>query len=490
MEKNLPLHLQEVIFGSSDSSISRQISRLEKEGKIRKLAPRVYSGNLEDEPAAIIGRNLFSVLGRLYPGAVLSHRSALEFQPTATGQVFLTYTYTKKVNLPGITIRFLKGAGAVEGDNPIADGLYVSQKERAFLENFQISRKPGPYSKTLSLPEMEERLEQMVQIHGEGALNEFRDRARVISEALGMASEFQKLNAVISALLKTHPSNILQSPLATARAFGMPYDPMRYELFVQLYQALNQFEFRVFEVSNSDDRSFKNFAFFESYFSNYIEGTKFEIGQAKEIIETQKPIPTRHEDSHDVLGTYQLASNRKEMSIIPQTPDELIEILKYRHRILLSARREKNPGKFKDKNNFAGQTAFVDRNLVRGTLVKSFELYDALKQAFARAAYMMFAISEIHPFLDGNGRIARVMMNAELVHQNQAKILIPTVYREDYILTLRKLTRSKEPEAFIRMLAKIHEFSAKLTGKSLDAMQKFLENANAFLEPDDGYLRF
>ena len=27
----------------------------------------------------------------------------------------------------------------------------------------------------------------------------------------------------------------------------------------------------------------------------------------------------------------------------------------------------------------------------------------------------MFLISEVHPFDDGNGRIARVMMNAELV---------------------------------------------------------------------------
>lgn len=50
MEKNLPIHLQEIIFGSSDSSVSKKISKLEKEGKVRKLAPRLYSGNLEDEP--------------------------------------------------------------------------------------------------------------------------------------------------------------------------------------------------------------------------------------------------------------------------------------------------------------------------------------------------------------------------------------------------------------------------------------------------------
>ncbi len=39
------------------------------------------------------------------------------------------------------------------------------------------------------------------------------------------------------------------------------------------------------------------------------------------------------------------------------------------------------------------------------------------------------------------GRIARVMLNAELVHGKRSRIIIPTVYREDYLLALRALTR-------------------------------------------------
>jgi|GEM_PF-5369728 len=38
MDKAIPLHLQDVIF-----SISRAISRLEKAGQIKKIAPRVYT---------------------------------------------------------------------------------------------------------------------------------------------------------------------------------------------------------------------------------------------------------------------------------------------------------------------------------------------------------------------------------------------------------------------------------------------------------------
>ncbi|MFN5647759.1 MAG: hypothetical protein ACK458_09615, partial [Sphingobacteriales bacterium] len=58
MEKNSPIHLQEVVFGSSDPVISRQIAKLLKQGKIKKIAPRVYTGRLQDEPSVIILKNL------------------------------------------------------------------------------------------------------------------------------------------------------------------------------------------------------------------------------------------------------------------------------------------------------------------------------------------------------------------------------------------------------------------------------------------------
>lgn len=53
----------------------------------------------------------------------------------------------------------------------------------------------------------------------------------------------------------------------------------------------------------------------------------FELEEAKTIITTGVPLPSRDEDSHDVLGTYNIVSNRKEMSITPSTPDELLHIL-------------------------------------------------------------------------------------------------------------------------------------------------------------------
>ncbi len=482
------MDLKEVIFSSSDSKTSKQISKLEKEGKIRKISPRVYTSNNIDSDERIIRRNLFTILGNLYPGAVLSHRSAFEFEPTQAGYIFLTYKYTKKVPLPGITISFIEGPEPIPGDNRISDGLFVSQKPRAFLENLQTTRNAGSNSKCLTLPEIEEKLEQIIRVNGESEINNLRDAAKKIATKLKMQKEFEGLNKIISALLTSKPSKILSSPLAKARAFGSPYDPNRIQLFEELFRALQKQEFKNRLDKNTTAKSFRNFAFFESYFSNYIEGTVFEIEEAKEIIKSNKPMLSRNEDSHDVIGTYQIVSNRESMSKTPSSAIDFLNMQRDRHKILLSARPDKQPGLFKDKNNFAGQTSFVDFNLVKGTLNESFNFYRAIDHPFAKAVYMMFVISEVHPFLDGNGRIARIMMNAELVKAGHSKIIIPTVYRDDYMGALRKLTRQKDTETYIRMLQRAQEFSANVYGDNMNLMQDYLEQTNAFSESTEAKL--
>ncbi len=231
MKKNPHLHLSEVLFASADKAESKALSKMQKEGTIRKIATRVYTSNLTDSPENITKRNLFIILGRLFPKAVISHRSAFEFQPTPDGHIFLTYSYSRNISLPGITVHLLEGKGGMPEDTPFIEGLYLSRPERAFLENLQISKKKGGESKALPQQVIEEKLETIIRTNGEEALNELRDKARTIAEALDMNVEFEKLNKLISALLSTKTSKILTSQLAMARAFGQPYDPTRLELF-------------------------------------------------------------------------------------------------------------------------------------------------------------------------------------------------------------------------------------------------------------------
>ena len=492
MEKNpkTDTALPEVLFANGDKSYSYYLSNLVKKGRIRRVTHKVYTSNMEASDEDIVRRNLFLILSRLFPGAVVSHRSAFEMRPTASGDFFLSYKYTKKVKLPGLTVHLLEGPSGQIEDTPFVNGLFIACPERAYLENMQTAYKKNDGAKCLPQTAIEDRLEKVIRINGEAAINALRDRAKTISGHIEMTDEFARLDNIIGALLSTRDTQALTSPLATARVFGDPYDPHRCELFQVLFTALNSDVFPSFPETSLTIETYRNFAFFESYFSNYIEGTEFTLKDAKQIIDTNLPLPARNEDSHDMLGTFAIVSNRNEMSIVPNTPDELIDLLQARHEMLLSARPEKHPGQFKMQNNRAGNSYFVDCELVKGTLKKGFDFYSALRSPFAKAVYMLFMISEVHPFDDGNGRISRIMMNAELTHANETKIIIPTVFRTGYLAALRKLTRQSDPTALIRAISRVHHFSAQLTASDFDTLQQQLKRSNAFSDSEEDILRF
>ena len=485
------MNVHEIIMATSDKSETAKKTEMIRRGELRKIAPKIYTTNMMDEPSAIVRRNLFYILGQLYPNAVISHRSAFEFKPTDEGDFFLTYSYSKNIFLPGITVHLIKGPAGTDSDMPFIENLYVSSNERRILENLQKGRaRNGSSSKCLSREVVEQHLEKMLQVNGESGLNKFRDKCRTISTTLGMEQEFEILNRIIGALLSTKPSSILTFSGAIARIEGQPYDSDRVKLFEVLYEALRNDIFANIDEQNQTKSEFRNFAFFESYFSNYIAGTEFEIEEARTIIETGQPMPTRNADSHDILGTFQIVSSRREMRRTPRSAAEFIEILQERHRVLMAARPDRDPGMFKMKNNRAGDSHFVDYTLVQGTLIKGYEYYQALESPFAKALFMLFMVSEVHPFNDGNGRISRIMMNSELVSADQSKIIIPTVFRDDYLNSLRRLTRRSDPTVFIRAISRVREFSSNITGDDFDATRDYLERCNAFKEGEDYILRF
>lgn len=484
-----PNDLPEILFSSSNPQGSRQLGSLLKEGLIRKIDGRIYTSNLEEEEAVIVHRNLFYIVGQLYPNAVLSYRSALEVRPTDKDNIYLTYSYTDTIKLAGIHLKLIKGSGPLEADHKMNGELYLASLERACLENLKASRKgKDGERRALEASVIEERLLDILRIDGEEGLNIFRDRARAIAEELDFAKAFQKLNQKIGALLSTKPSKVLHSPQAIAASLGVPYDAFRVDLFWKLFAALKEQRFLYRTEQSASNEAFQNFAFFEAYFSNYIEGTEFRLEEAKEIVFEGRMIENRTGDSHDMKGTYELVSNPFELRKSPETYETLLNILQGRHAVIMRGRPDKRPGQFKQRSNRAGDTLFVEPALVRGTLKQAFEPYQALAHPLARAIFMMFIISEIHPFEDGNGRIARVMMNAELVQGNLTKIIIPTVYREDYILALRKLTRQQIPAAYIKMMDTAQGYSHALQLDDFEVLLQQLKGTNAFLEPEEGRL--
>lgn len=478
--------MSEIVFASSDSTESRRVSRRVATGELRRLLPRVYTSNLSDEPAKIVRRNLALILGRLYPGALISHRSALEGGTLADRDLFLTYRYTKKVRWPGVTIHLLAGPEPLETDRPHLGSLRLSSRPRALLENMQPSR--GAKGKCVPRAVVEELLEKICRVHGEEELGRLRDEARTTANALGMADEFAALNQLFAALLGTGDAKRLGTAPARARAAQRPYDPDRVELFTRLAGELNAAVLPRVPDPALTAEGWRNRAFFEAYFSNYIEGTEFEIEEARDIVFQQRVPENRPQDAHDILGTFKLVEDGVEARRVPANYDEFIQLLQQRHATLMAARPEERPGYFKEKANRAGATHFVAPELVRGTLQQGFELARSVGDGFGRALYVMFLIAEVHPFRDGNGRVARVFLNAELSHAGLSRAIVPTVLRDDYILALKGLTNSGRAEPYLKVGAKAQEFTAGVDFEDFDRALRELERRNAFREPNEARL--
>jgi len=464
--------------------MSAAISRGVKAGAVRKLGPRLYTRNMTDAPEAIVARNLWPVVALLMPGAVVSHRTALENRAAPDGSVFLSAEYRRRIRLPGVVLRQLKGQGPVPCDTPYMGTLHLASRPRAFLENLLPARGREAIAKTVGREEVERRLAELLRIGGEESLNRLRDEARAIAPDLGLEPQFRVLDGLIGALLRSRPA-ALTAPAARAYAAGEPYDPARLPLFEALFRALRETASPGRADRAAEPPAFFNAAFFDAYFSNYIEGTEFPVDQAIRIVFAGEMPADRPADAHDVLGTYRLVASREEMRRLPRDFDDFLALLRRRHATIMEGRPDKLPGEFKTRGNQAGATVFVAPELVPGTLKQGFGMYQALAEPFARALFMMFLVAEVHPFADGNGRMARVMMNAELVAGGQTRIFIPSVFRGEYLGGLRHLTNHAEARAYLRVMDQAQLFVHRTDFSDLGQARRFLEAHNAFADPSD-----
>jgi len=102
----------------------------------------------------------------------------------------------------------------------------------------------------------------------------------------------------------------------------------------------------------------------------------------------------------------------------------------------------------------------------------------------------MFVIAEVHPFADGNGRTARLAMNLFLTQGGLTRIIIPTVYRDDYILALKAMSSNAHPVPMVRMLARAARFSRWIDMSSKAGAFAVLKQSNALERSEESRLSF
>lgn len=467
-----------LLYAEMNSAQIRAVQRRLKSGELVSIVKGIATNRPANEWPVLIARDRVRVLAALFPGAIYGYRSAFNGGLPAEGVVYLSHTYSRTVELPGLIISVLKGAPKHSSDMPMqGKELYFPSEPRLLLENLTQSR--GAIKKSAGKEAVETRLLQICDSRGDDAVSRLRESARELAPTLGFEKEFKVLDALVGSILGTRTSQ-LTTISGKARTAQLPYDPDRLALFEKLASELRATPLhQPAEVANTP-QSRTHFAFLESYFSNFIEGTEFDVQEARGFVLDGKPIKERPKDSHDIIGVFRQAVTPAWLNQV-LAPGEPVEIqLRERHADQMAERPEVSPGEFKVKANRAGNTEFVAPRLVRGTLAEGSKLLPSVPPGTARALLAMFLVTEVHPFNDGNGRLARLVMNAELSVVGACRIIVPTLFREEYLDCLRVLTREGNPTPFVTAMQKIHQWTAAFDFEDLDAAINSMKTCNAF----------
>jgi len=178
--------------------------------------------------------------------------------------------------------------------------------------------------------------------------------------------------------------------------------------------------------------------------SSRIEGTQTEIEEA--VKKASQIVPERQNDWQEVRN-YIDAMNTSidKLNSLPLST----RLLKEAHKILMKGVRgeHRNPGEFRISQNWLGGATINDAVFIPPVQTEINELMGDLENflhnkeidvpVLIRAAIAHYQFETIHPFLDGNGRIGRLLITLYLV--SSGVLTKPSLYLSDYFERYRIL---------------------------------------------------
>lgn len=200
----------------------------------------------------------------------------------------------------------------------------------------------------------------------------------------------------------------------------------------------------------------------EAVVSSRIEGTQTNMDDA--LLPLDEISPEKRNDWLEVNNyTEALNTAIKELNTLPLSS----RLLRQTHHILLQGARgdHKMPGEYRRSQNWIGGNSLADASFIppshnyvdelMGDLENFLHNTDIEVPALIRIAMAHYQFETIHPFLDGNGRIGRLLITLYLVSEKvlEKPLLYPSMFFEkNKNLYYDNLTRVREKNDMIHWI--------------------------------------
>jgi len=219
------------------------------------------------------------------------------------------------------------------------------------------------------------------------------------------------------------------------------------------------------------------------YNSNAIENSTLSLPETEKILLLQDV--SRHVKLREIFEAKNLAHVYGFISKVAFTRPLTIDLILLLHKFLLTNIADKVAGRFRTGQEMVkvGNHIGLPPEFIMDRISEALDHYESEIQIpiVHRVAKFHAIFESIHPFIDGNGRIGRVINNYLLIKAGFPPIILRNNEKNDYYSALRSYDDSNHLEGISKIiemvvLESLHKRLAYLDGKEIIPLSKYAKS--------------